>query len=211
MDEIQKSFRQIADIIQTSKDNTYRKINEEMIKMYWHIGEFLSMQAQESSFGDAYIDSIAEFIQSEFPGIKGFNRRGLYRMKQFYEIYVEDEFVSAVLTQISWINHLLIMSKAKTKEERQFYLMLSINEHYSSRELERQMNSAYYERYMISKDKMFSGESNITNKDIFLDSYVLEFLDLPDNYKEKDLRKALISNIKDFILEIGRDIRPCSV
>ncbi len=203
--EVQESLKKLVDIIQTSKDNTYRKINEELIIMYWNIGEFLSVKAQESSFGDAYIDSVANFIQNEFPGIKGFNRRGLYRMKQFYEIYRDDEFVSALLTQISWTSHLLIMSKAKTSEERQFYLMLCIKEHYSSRELERQMNSAYFERYMLSRDKILPEESDKIGDNIFLDSYILEFLSLPNNYKEKDLRKALISNMKDFILEIGRD------
>ena len=74
--------------------------------------------------------------------IKGFTRRGLYRMKQFYEMYCEDEFVSALLTQISWTNHLMIMSKAKTVEERHFYITLCVQESYSSRELERQIESS---------------------------------------------------------------------
>lgn len=91
---------------------------------------------RKSYFRDAYIDSIVNFIQQKFPGIKGFNRRGLYRMKQFYATYKDDEFVSALLTQISWTNHLIIMAKAKTQEERHFYLMLNVKEHYSSRELE---------------------------------------------------------------------------
>ena len=75
-------------------------------------------------------------------------------MKQFYETYVEDEFVSALLTQISWTNHLAIMSKAKTMEERHFYITLCVKESYSSRELERQINSGYYERYMLSQEKL---------------------------------------------------------
>lgn len=68
--------------------------------MYWTIGAFLSKEAENVTFGDAYIDSISEYIQEQFPGIKGFNRRGLYRMKKFYETYVGDEFVTALLTQI---------------------------------------------------------------------------------------------------------------
>lgn len=70
--------------------------------MYWTIGAFLSKEAENVTFGDAYIDSISEYIQEQFPGIKGFNRRGLYRMKKFYETYVGDEFVTALLTQIIW-------------------------------------------------------------------------------------------------------------
>ena len=97
------------------------------------------------------------------------------------------------------------MSKAKSKEERQFYVQLCAKESYSFRELERQIDSAYYERYMLSKDQLPPEPVKGLRENPFLDSYVIEFLDLPKNYREKDLRKALIKNMKEFILEIGRD------
>lgn len=192
-------------IIEESRNNALRKVNEELIRMYWNVGEYLSSSSDEATFGDAYIDSIAKEIQNAFPGIKGFNRRGLYRMKQFYETYRGDEFVSALLTQISWTNHLAIMSKAKTLEERHFYITLCIKESYSSRELERQIESGYYERYMLSKEKLLPEPMKGLKENPFLDSYVIEFLDLPKNFKEVDLRKGLIQNMKDFILEVGKD------
>lgn len=173
--------------------------------MYWNIGSFLSKEADNASFGDAYIDSISEYIQKQFPGIKGFTRRGLYRMKQFYETYADDEFVSTLLTQISWSNHLAILSKAKTPEERHFYISLCIKESYSVRELERQINSSYYERYMLSKDKLLPESIKSLKENPFMDSYVIEFLDLPEAYREPDFRKALIRNMKSFILELGKD------
>lgn len=120
-------------------------------------------------------------------------------------MYCEDEFVSALLTQISWTNHLVIMSKAKTMEERHFYISLCIKEAYSSRELERQIDSGYYERYMLSKEKLLPEPIKGLKENPFLDSYVIEFLDLPKNFKESDLRKGLIQNMKDFILEVGKD------
>ena len=100
-------------IIEDSRNNALKKVNEELIQMYWKVGEYLSKEAENAAFGDAYIDSVAKEIQDAFPGIKGFNRRGLYRMKQFYETYCGDEFVSALLTQISRSYHLPIMSKTK--------------------------------------------------------------------------------------------------
>lgn len=196
---------QIIEIIKESHQNALRKVNEELINMYWLIGKYLSKESDKASFGDAYIDKISEEIQKSFPGIKGFNRRGLYRMKSFYETYKDDEFVTALLTQISWTNHLLIMSKAKTPEERQFYIQLCIKESYSSRELERQLDSAYYERYMLSKEKLLP-EPTQNHNNPFLDTYVMEFLDLPAQFKENDLRKALVENMKSFILEIGKDM-----
>lgn len=192
-------------IIEDSRNNALRKVNEELILMYWRVGECLSRESENSMFGDSYIESVAKEIQQAFPGIKGFNRRGLYRMKQFYETYRDDEFVSAVLTQISWTNHLSIMSKAKSAEERRFYINLCIKESYSSRELERQIDSGYYERYMLSKEKLLPEPLTKLKENPFLDSYVIEFLDLPKNFRETDLKKGLIQNMKDFILEVGKD------
>ena len=105
MNEIDNTFAEIATIIQEAHENAYRKINEELILMYQRVGKFLSDKSREMSYGDGYIDSLAEYIQRQFPGIKGFNRRGLYRMKQFYEAYSNNEKVSALLTQLSWTNH----------------------------------------------------------------------------------------------------------
>ena len=192
-------------IIENSRNSALKKVNEELIRMYWKVGEYLSKESENMIFGEAYIDSIAKEIQDAFPGIKGFNRRGLYRMKQFYETYADDEFVTTLLTQISWSNHLAIMSKAKTVEERHFYISLCIKEAYSARELDRQINSGYYERYMLSKEKLLPEPMKELKENPFLDSYVIEFLDLPQNFREADLRKGLIRNMKEFILEVGKD------
>jgi predicted nuclease of restriction endonuclease-like (RecB) superfamily len=113
--------------------------------------------------------------------------------------------VSPLVTQISWTNHLLILSGAKTIEEKEFYISLCLKEKYSKRELERQISSAYYQRYMLSSQPLAPIEMP-NNKDIrFLDSYVLEFLDLPEKHSENDLKRAIIQNLKNFILEIGKD------
>ena len=195
----------LIQIISQSRQNALKKVNEELIQMYWKVGEYLSIESTKALFGDAYIDTVAEEIQNVFPGIKGFNRRGLYRMKKFYETYADDEFVTALLSQISWSNHLAIISKAKTPEERHFYMVLCIKENYSARELSRQIDSGYYERYMLSKERVLPEPIKELKENPFLDSYVIEFLNLPSNFKETDLRKGLIKNMKDFILEVGKD------
>ena len=192
-------------IIEESRQNALKKVNEELIKMYWKVGEFLSKETEHASYGDAYIDEISREIQETFPGIKGFNRRGLYRMKKFYETYKDNEIVTPLVTQISWTNHLLIMSGCKTDEEREFYIRLCIKENYSKRQLERQVDSGYYERYMLSKETLLPESVKKLGENPFLDSYVMEFLDLPNEFHENDLRKALIRNMKDFILELGKD------
>ena len=198
------AFSEIARIIEEARGNAYRKVNEELILMYRRIGQFLSEQSKTASYGDGYIDALSAYIRRQFPGIKGFDRRGLYRMKQFYETYVGNEKVSALLTQLSWTNHLLIMSGSKSEEEREFYLRLAVQEHYSSRQLERQMDSAYYERYMLSRENL-PPEAKEPRQNPFLDSYVVEFLNLPDVFHENDFRKALVRGMRSFMLELGKD------
>lgn len=198
-------FGAVISIIENAKGRALKAVNAELINMYWEVGEYLSDLCAESSFGDKVIDEVAAYISNAAPTIKGFNRRGLYRMKQFYETYKDDKFVSALLTQISWTNHLMIMSKSKTKEERDFYVALAAKERYSSRELERQLDSAYYERYILSSGKQAPELVPQSVRNSILDTYVLEFLDLPEQYSERNFRKAIIENLKQFILEFGKD------
>lgn len=198
-------FDEIISIIDAARSRALKAVNAELIQMYWDVGEYLSALCSASSFGDKVIDEVAAHIAKANPGVKGFNRRGLYRMKQFYETYRDDEFVSPLVTQISWTNHLLIMSGSKSAEERRFYIQLCIKEHYSKRELERQMDSAYYERYMLSAKKPRPEAVPQTVRDSILDTYVLEFLNLPEQFSERNLRKAIIENLKQFILEFGKD------
>jgi len=198
-------FNKVIAIIETAHANALKAVNTELIRMYWDVGEYLSGLCSTSSFGEKVIDEVAAFIAENNPNVKGFNRRGLYRMKQFYETYQDDKFVSPLVTQISWTNHLLIMSKSKSMEERHFYMELCIRERYSKRELERQLDSSYYERYMLSAGKQLPELTTKKVRGSILDTYVLEFLDLPEHYSERNFRKAIIANLKDFLLEIGKD------
>jgi predicted nuclease of restriction endonuclease-like (RecB) superfamily len=116
-------------------------------------------------------------------------------MKQFYETYTESEKLSPLVREISWTNNVLIMMAAKTDEEREFYLLFSAKNNYSKRESERQIDSGLYERTMISNEKNQLFLSRNTGLTALRDSYVLEFLDVPERHKEKELRKAIIVNL----------------
>ena len=200
-------FDEIIHIIEQSRENALRKVNEELIMMYRRVGEYISRESEKTSYGDSYIQSLADFFAQNYPQIKGFNRRGLYRMKQFYETYKDDERVSPVVTQLSWTNHLKLLSACKSNEERLFYMQLCIRENYSKRELARQIDSGYYERYMLSKTNLSPviSQAHSDTGNIFLDNYVLDFLDLPEKVSERDLQKSILNNLKNFILEIGKD------
>ena len=202
-----EQFQKVVNIIESAKERAYRKVNEELITMYRDIGEYISKQSKNSSYGDAFVQKLADFFSENYPELKGFNRRGLYRMKQFYELYQGEEKVSPLVTQLSWSNHLKIMSACKTMDERIFYMNMCIKERLSKRELERQIDSGYYERYMLSQNpqSLALETAKKATGNIFLDNYVLDFLDVPDPMSEHDLQKSIIRNLKDFILEIGKD------
>lgn len=200
-----ENFSEIISIIETAKMRALKAVNTELITMYYEVGKYLSELCSNSKFGDKVINDVEMYISKNNPTIKGFNRRGLYRMKQFYELYKDDELVTPLVTQISWTNHLIIMSGCKTKEERLFYIKLCIKENYSKRELERQIDSAYYQRYLLSVNKPLPEVVPNVVKGNILDTYVLEFLNLPEQYTENNLKKAIIGNLKSFILEFGKD------
>ncbi|MBQ3221481.1 MAG: DUF1016 family protein [Clostridia bacterium] len=200
-------YNEVVEIIQAAKERAYQKVNEELVLMYMQVGKFVSEKAKNAVYGESYVQGLADFIGKRYPQLKGFTRRGLYRMKQFYELYKDEEKVSPLVTQLSWTNHLQIMSACKSAEERYFYMSLCVKERYSKRELARQIESGYYERYMLSQKPVpaqISGAKRATGN-IFLDTYTLEFLDLPEAVSEKDLQASIVRNLKDFILEIGKD------
>jgi predicted nuclease of restriction endonuclease-like (RecB) superfamily len=177
-----KRFIDIIHLIKKSRDNALRAVNTEMINLYWNIGEYISAKIEKAEWGDSVVKELAAFIQTNEPEIKGFSDKNLWRMKQFYETYKGFPKLSPLLREISWTNNLLIFSRCKTIEEMEFYLKYVKQENYSKRELDRQISSSLFERTMIGNAKLSPVVREI-NKDMssaFKDSYVFEFLNLPD-------------------------------
>ena len=204
------SFNKIIELIEIRKNNAYKKVNEEMILLYLDVGKYLYELQRNSKFGDKITLKAADFMKNNYPNIKGFTKRNIERMIQFYKIYKDDEIATPLVTQLSWTNNLLIISGSKSKEERYFYLKLSIKNNYSKRELDRQISSSYYERYLLSDGHQLPTCRKTIDEDDYpntriLDIYSLEFLDLPNEFSENDLKKSIINNLKNFILEVGKD------
>ena len=199
------NFNEILIIIDNARNRAMQAINAELIQMYWEIGCYVSNKVKDSGWGKSIVADFSAFLQIHYPGTKGFSAQNIWRMKQFYETYKDSEKLSPLVREISWSNNLLILAGCKTDEAREFYLRLCITSHYTKRELERQINSMLYERTTISKEKhknLIAGNDGLT---ALRDSYVFEFLDLEEPYKEKDLRHQIISHLRDFILEFGHD------
>ncbi len=206
MEPIQQQFNQIVSLIRDSRNRAYQVVNQELVSLYWQVGAYVSEQVAAKAWGKSVVKELSDFITHTEPNIVGFSPQNIWRMKQFYETYKENQKLSPVVREISWTHHLFILG-LKTSEEREFYIRMTIKEKWSKRELERQINASYFERVMIGNAKLAplvrELPKDITNS--FKDSYVLELLHLPEQHKEKDLRKAIAQNITKFLLEFGRD------
>jgi predicted nuclease of restriction endonuclease-like (RecB) superfamily len=222
----EKSFTQIVQLIQKSKQRAYASVNKELIDLYWNIGKYISKKVDSDGWGKGTVEKLSVFIQKELQGARGFSSENLWRMKKFYETYHAVPKLSTLLRELSWSNNLHILSKTKSIEEKKFYISLAVKEKYTARELERQINSSVFERYLLSKKKLSTlltelGKSARSEElsslvtelekplehklnEVFKDNYVFEFLDLPKDFNERDLRKALVNNLKEFILELGK-------
>ena len=117
-------FAEIVSMIQQTKANVISIANTALIDLYWKVGKYISDKLIVSEWGDGVVKQLAEYIEKTSPDVKGFSDKNLWRMKQFYETYCDaDEKLSPVVRQISWTNNLIIMSRAKSAEERAFYLI----------------------------------------------------------------------------------------
>lgn len=198
-------FDEIISIIDNARTRALKVVNAEMIQMYWDIGAYVSERVKDGGWGKSIVSEFSAFLQSHYPTVKGFSAQNIWRMKQFYETYRDNEKLSPLVREVSWTNNLLIMTGCKTDEAREFYLRLCITNRYSKRELDRQISSMLYERTLLSNEQHKELISRNDGLAALRDSYVFEFLDLEEPYKERDLRREIVSHLKDFILEFGRD------
>ncbi|MDR2196114.1 MAG: PDDEXK nuclease domain-containing protein [Gallionellaceae bacterium] len=200
-------FSDIAQLITTARQRAVQAVNTTLIDLYWQIGERISRKIAASEWGDGVVTQLAQYLARTQPGLRGFTRANLFRMRQFYEAYADNEIVSPLVRQLPWTHHLIILNQSKRAEEREFYLRLAMQEQWSKRQLERQFKTALFERTVLSPPKVSPLVSQIhpDAASIFKDSYLLEFLGLPQGHAETDLHSGLLARLKDFLIELGRD------
>jgi len=204
---IENQFSEIQQLIRDAKNRALIAVNQQIIDLYWAIGQYVCNKIENQQWGTGVVKNLAEFLQKNEPDTKGFSAQNIWRMKQFYESYCNNPKLSPLVREITWTNNLLIINKTNNDIEKEFYLKLSIKEKYSFKELERQINSNLFDR-VINNNQILSmalRELHPNANLYFRDNYMLDFLTLPKIYKEKDLQKNIIANLKQFILEFGKD------
>lgn len=203
------AYRSIRDYVIEAQRQVYTAVNAAMVTAYWKIGKSIYEACGENdraAYGKQVLQYISERMTEEFG--KGFNLRNLRYMRQFYLTFPN---VNALRSELSWTHYRSLMKVADAKA-RSFYMEEAVKAGWSSRQLERQINTFYYQRILVSRDKeSVAAEIQTTEpkpeyEKIIKDPYVLEFLDLPANehFYESTLEQALIDHLQKFLLELGR-------
>lgn len=200
-------FNEVLALIHSSRHKAMQAVNTQLIELYWQVGAHISRKIERAEWGDSVITQLAAHLAHTQPGLRGFTRPNLFRMRQFYETYRHDPIVSPLVRQLPWTHNMIILSQSKHPEERGFYLRMAVQEQWSKRELERQFKSALFERSVTDPAKASAAlqQSHPEGLEIFRDSYMVEFLDLPSVHSETDLHQGLLSRLKEFLIELGRD------
>jgi len=204
-------YKAIAHDLEQARKNAYRAINSAMVQAYWEIGRLIVEDEQQgerrAEYGKAVLKYLSVRLTEQFG--KGFDESNLRYMRLFYSVFpIRD----AVRHELTWTHYRLLLS-VENEAARNYYLNEAVQSNWSTRALERQINSFYYERLLSSKQKkeveeeMWIKTSPLAAQpfDFIKDPFVLEFLNLPSNtgYKEKDLETAIINNLQKFLLELG--------
>jgi predicted nuclease of restriction endonuclease-like (RecB) superfamily len=198
---------EVLRLIDAARVRALAAANTALIDLYWSLGEYISRRIHAEEWGQGTVKALAGRIAKRRPNARGFSAPNLWRMRQFYETYRGQPKLSSLLRELSWTHNLLIMGKCKRDEEREFYLRLAHAQRWQTRELERQINGALFERMVLSPTKLSAPlrEFHPDAAAVFKDTYLVEFVDLPSSHSEADLQCALVEQLKQFLLELGRD------
>ena len=205
----QQFYEQIKRILSEARNKVYQTANFAMVEAYWNIGKSIVEQQggeEKAEYGVRLIAELSKQMTTDFG--KGFTVANLKNMRQFYLTFPKSY---ALRSELSWTHYRLLM-RVENKNARQFYIEEAIKSNWSTRQLERQINSFFYERLLSSQNKekvseeIQKLEAAKVPEDIIRDPYVLEFLGLnpKDDFYESDLEEALITHLQKFLLELGR-------
>jgi predicted nuclease of restriction endonuclease-like (RecB) superfamily len=204
---VEHAFNEIVDLIRNARQRAVQTVNTDLINLYWRIGDYLDRRIKSDGWAKGTVVQLAAHISQREPGLRGFSAQNLWRMRQFFLTYRDDPKLSPLVRVLPWTHNLIVLGQSKQPEEREFYLRMAVQEHWSKRELERQIRLAAFERAVLYPPKLSPAvrQRGDGPGQVFKDAYVVEFLNLPAEHSEADLHRGLLEQLKSFLIELGRD------
>ncbi|MEH1917893.1 PDDEXK nuclease domain-containing protein [Nostoc sp.] len=205
-DNYRHLLMEIKQRIRSAQYEALKAVNQEMINLYWDIGQIIVTQQQGASWGKSVVEQLAKDLQAEFPGISGFSAANLWRMRLFYESYVNNEKLAPMVREIGWSHNLVIVEKCKDDLEREFYIRMTCKFGWTKNVLIHQIENQTYEKTLLNQtnfDKTVPAEIRNQLKLAVKDEYTFDFLELADEHSERQLEQAILARVEPFLQEMG--------
>lgn len=192
--------------IRSAQYEALKAVNKELIALYWDIGKMIVTRQEGASWGKSVVEQLAKDLQAEFPGISGFSAANLWRMRLFYETYAENEKLAPLVREIGWTHNLVILEKCKDDLEREFYIRMTRKFGWTKNVLIHQIENQNYEKTLLNQtnfDRSVPEEIRNQAKLAVKDEYIFDFLELGDEYDERQLEQAILGRVEPFLKEMG--------
>ena len=201
----------LGSVKQRIRDAQYKAlqvVNKEQIQLYWDIGKMIVEKQNELGWGKSVVEFLSKDLRSEFSGQSGWSARNLWLMRQFYDTYHKNVILQPMVAELGWTHNQIIMSKCKDNLEREFYIRMTRKYGWTKNVLINQIEGNSYALYLTNQTifeqtlpEKYRNQAILAIKD----EYHFDFLDLTDKHSEKELERALLNNIRQFLIEMGGD------
>jgi predicted nuclease of restriction endonuclease-like (RecB) superfamily len=205
-DDYRNLLLEVKQRIRSAQYAALRAVNKELITLYWDIGQLIVTRQQGETWGKSVVETLSQDLKAEFSGISGFSAANLWRMKLFYETYVNNEKLAPLVREIGWTHNLVIMEKCKNDLEREFYLRMTRKFGWTKNVLIHQIENQTYEKTLLNQTNFEQTlPANIRDqaKLAVKDEYTFDFLELGDEHSERQLEQAILAKVEPFLQEMG--------
>ena len=197
---------EVKERIRSAQYEALKAVNKELVGLYWDIGRMIVERQDVEGWGKAVVEQLAADLRTEFPGVGGFSASNLGRMKAFFEAYSGLEKLAPLVREIGWSHNLAILERCKDPLEREFYLRMTRKFGWSKNVLIHQIDNQSYEKSLLGQtnfDQALTPELRAQAKLAVKDEYTFDFLELGEEHSERELERALIARIEDFLRAMG--------
>jgi predicted nuclease of restriction endonuclease-like (RecB) superfamily len=197
---------EVKERVHSAQYAALKAVNTELVGLYWDLGRMIVERQEQAGWGKSVVERLSQDLRREFPGVAGFSVQNLWYMRQFHMEYRGDERLQPLVGEIAWAHNLVIMSKCKAPLEREFYLRMTRKFGWSKKVLIHQIDNQSYEKSLSGQtnfDQTLTPELRVQAKLAVQDEYTFDFLELAEEHGERELERALITRVEDFLRAMG--------
>jgi predicted nuclease of restriction endonuclease-like (RecB) superfamily len=205
-DDYAALLAEVKERIRSAQYEALKAVNKELVTLYWDIGKLIVERQDREGWGKSVVERLANDLQNEFPGIGGFSTSNLWRMKGFCEAYADFPKLAPLVREIGWSHNVVIMERCHDPLEREFYIRMTHKFGWSRSVLIHQIENQSYEKSLLGQtnfDKTLTPNQRAQAKLAVKDEYTFDFLEMGEEHSERELERALIARIEDFLRAMG--------